>query len=272
MSKPNIPHKELITKICRRIEKEEKIKILFAVENGSRAWRMDSANSDYDIRFVFHYPLEKYISLKSPKDVISRYYDEKGKKHTAKGCFIDIVGFDIFKYLKLLSASNPTTIEWLKSDIVYYGVQNKAFQNFAFKHFKKAALFYHYKSLGRQNYEKYIKTGSHLTYKKYLYVLRGLVNATYVKKYNKVPPIELAQAIRELKMPADIKQTMLDLIMLKKQGKELQRISRLENLDKYIEKFLKTEVKQPKIDPNAQKILDKELKRILLNNSEFGGF
>lgn len=265
MTKPNIPHKKLIVRLCKKIEKEEKIKILFAVENGSRAWRMDSINSDYDVRFVYHYPLEKYISLKQPNDVIQKYYDENGKKHEAKGCFIDIVGFDIFKYLKLLASSNPTTIEWLKSDIVYHGKQNKKFQDFAFNHFKKAALFYHYKSLGRQNYEKYIASGTNITFKKYLYALRGLVNANYVMDYNNVPPIELSDAIKKIKMPEDIRQTMLDIILLKKQGKEQSKVSRLKNLDKYIESFLKKEVKQPTIDKKAVQMLDKELKKLLLN-------
>lgn len=266
MDKANVPKKELITKLCKKIENEEKIKILFAVENGSRAWRMDSSDSDYDVRFVFHYPLERYISLNKPKDVISKYYDKEGKKHAAKGCFIDIVGFDIFKYLQLLASSNPTTIEWLKSDIVYYGKQNKVFQKFAFKYFKKSALFYHYKSLAEQNYKKYIESGANVSYKKYLYVTRGIANAKYVKENNKVPPIELKKVVKELKLPTKIKKTMLNLISLKRKGDEKQRTTRLKDFDDYIEKFIKKDIEKPKIDLKAQKILDKELKRILLND------
>jgi len=265
MARPNAPKKELIAKLCKKIEKEEKIKILFAVENGSRAWRMDSINSDYDVRFVFYYPIEKYISLEPPKDVISKCYDENGRKNSKKSCVIDIVGFDIFKYLMLLSSSNPTAIEWLKSDMIYYGKQNKAFQNFAFKHFKKATLFYHYKSLAKNNYEKCITSGKSVTYKKYLYVIRGIINASYVKKYNKVPPIELTKTIKKLKLPINIQKTILDIIKLKKKGSEQQRVKRFKNLDNYIDNFLKKEVRQPKVDLKAKKILNKELKKILLD-------
>ena len=35
------------------IENEHNVKILFAVESGSRVWGMDSPDSDYDIRGVF---------------------------------------------------------------------------------------------------------------------------------------------------------------------------------------------------------------------------
>jgi predicted nucleotidyltransferase len=263
--KPNVPLKDLITNLCKEIEKEEKVKILFAVENGSRAWRMDSANSDYDVRFVYHYPYEKYLSLNPPKDVLEKYYDEKGKKHPKDDCYIDAVGFDVYKFLKLLSHSNPTTIEWLKSDIVYYGKQDKEFQRFAFNHFKKITLFYHYKSLARQNYEKYIASGKLVTYKKYLYVFRGMVNADYVEEFNKVPPIELAEAVKETDMPEQIKGAIINIIEMKKLGKEKEEIKRIDFLDTYIEKFLAKEMVPPKKgDKKLEDILEKELLKILL--------
>ena len=37
----------------RRIEESENIKILLAVESGSRAWGFASPDSDYDVRFVY---------------------------------------------------------------------------------------------------------------------------------------------------------------------------------------------------------------------------
>ena len=42
-----------MTNILKKIEKENFIKILLAVESGSRAWGIQSKDSDYDIRFVF---------------------------------------------------------------------------------------------------------------------------------------------------------------------------------------------------------------------------
>lgn len=270
MTRPNVPKSPLIRRLCKLIEKEDRIKILFAVENGSRAWRMESEDSDYDVRFVFHYPLEKYISLSRPKDVLERYYDQSGRPHPAAGCTIDIVGFDIFKYLKLLVNSNPTAIEWLKSDIVYHGRQNQKFKDFALKHFKKISLFYHYQSLCRQNYQKYIKSKAHVSYKKYLYALRGLVNATYVLKKGKVPPIDFAETVRKADfLPKTVRSRILKIIELKKGGKEKQIIDNIPLFDKHIESFLKKECKEmPKFDRKAVEMLDRELKRILLNKQK----
>ncbi|MBW3010601.1 nucleotidyltransferase domain-containing protein [Candidatus Woesearchaeota archaeon] len=270
MTKANVPKAPLITKLCKQIEKEKGIKILFAVENGSRAWRMESEDSDYDVRFVYHHPMEKYISLSQPKDVIEKYYDQEGKPHAAQGCFIDIVGFDVFKYLRLLINSNPTAIEWLKSDIVYYGKQNLKFRDFAFKCFKKISLFYHYQSLCRQNYQKYIKSKTLVSYKKYLYALRGLVNATYVQKTGKVPPIDFTDTVKKADfLPKNIRDRILKIIELKKSGREKQIIDNIPMFDKYLESFLKQECKEiPKFDKKAVQILEKELKKLLFKSKQ----
>ncbi|MBW3020183.1 nucleotidyltransferase domain-containing protein, partial [Candidatus Woesearchaeota archaeon] len=176
-----------IVKLCKQIEKENNVKIIFAIENGSRAWRMDSKDSDYDVRFVYKREKDDYLTLTKEKDVINL---DKG--------LIDMSGFDIFKYLELLSGSNPTTIEWLMSDIVYYGKQPKELRDYAIKHFSEKALYYHYKSMCKNNYIKYIKSGDLVTYKKYLYALRGLTNALYVKKNKTLPPIIFIKAIKVL--------------------------------------------------------------------------
>ena len=45
--------REKIQAQLHRIEDEEHIKILLAVESGSRAWGFASPDSDYDVRFVY---------------------------------------------------------------------------------------------------------------------------------------------------------------------------------------------------------------------------
>src|SRR3989344_9071118 len=191
--------KERIKAICRNIEAANNIKILFAVENGSRAWRMDSKNSDFDVRFVFVRPLDEYIQIDKSVEVIGVTLDKEGKPCLPKGAFIDISGFDIFKYVKMLSVSNPTTIEWLMGDIVYYGKQNEVFKKFAIEHFNPKSLYHHYKSLCRNNYQKYIKTEHQVTYKKYLYAYRGLVNAKWVAHKKTVPSIIFLDALNGMK-------------------------------------------------------------------------
>ena len=70
--------KDKIKELCKNIETEKNIKILFAVENGSRAWRMDSKDSDYDVRFVFVRPIKEYIQINKPGEVITTAFDKDG--------------------------------------------------------------------------------------------------------------------------------------------------------------------------------------------------
>ncbi|EEL72717.1 hypothetical protein bcere0026_3290 [Bacillus mycoides] len=44
-----------------RIEKENDVKILFAVESGSRAWGFPSKDSDYDVRFVYIHHVYQFM-------------------------------------------------------------------------------------------------------------------------------------------------------------------------------------------------------------------
>ncbi|MBI5066449.1 nucleotidyltransferase domain-containing protein [Candidatus Woesearchaeota archaeon] len=254
-----------IATLCKQVEKEQNIKILFAIENGSRAWRMESENSDYDVRFVFVRPIEDYFCLKTKQDVIELYFDKECKPCPVKENYIDMVGFDIQKFVRLLAKSNPTAIEWLITDITYHGQQNKVLKNFAEKNFNPISLIYHYQSLCNQNYTKYIKSGNLVSFKKYLYAFRGLVNALFVKRFNKIPPIAFNETFTTKSLlPDRVLQKIQEIITLKKQGKEKEIISHIPLFDNYIEGFLKEPI--AKEEPKERHILEleKEIKRIIL--------
>ena len=52
------------------IEKKYDVKILLAVESGSRAWGFASPDSDYDVRFIYVRKPEHYLKLEKTRDVI----------------------------------------------------------------------------------------------------------------------------------------------------------------------------------------------------------
>ena len=82
--------REIINRELARIEKEENIKILLAVESGSRAWGFASPDSDYDVRFVYIRRLEDYLRLDTIRDVIELPIDD----------VLDINGWDLQKTLR----------------------------------------------------------------------------------------------------------------------------------------------------------------------------
>ena len=129
------PAAQTVRSLLHDLEERRQIKILFAVESGSRAWRIESADSDYDVRFVYCRPLKDYVSLARPDDVINAAFDQKLAPCTAHDALYDLCGFDIFKFLRLLAKSNPSTIEWLISNVVYLGPVPPELRAFAEKSF-----------------------------------------------------------------------------------------------------------------------------------------
>lgn len=101
--------KEQIIARLGEIEKENNVRILLAVESGSRAWGFASPDSDYDVRFIYVRPENDYLRLEEMRDVIELPIND----------VLDINGWDLQKTLRLLYRSNPTLFEWFSSPIVY---------------------------------------------------------------------------------------------------------------------------------------------------------
>ena len=53
---------EIINKL-NVIEQKEHVKIIYAVESGSRAWGFESTDSDYDVRFIYVRDKKEYLCL-----------------------------------------------------------------------------------------------------------------------------------------------------------------------------------------------------------------
>lgn len=259
-----------IQDICRRIEKKHNVKILFAVESGSRLWGFESLDSDYDVRFVYYRPIKDYIQISKKQEVIEEMYDENlnliGFSNNYKTLF-DFVGFDIFKFSKLLCSSNPSTIEWIKSDILYYGEKEDVFLEFIDKNFSWLSLFYHYRSMCKSNYLKFFKSEKALTYKNYLYVFRGILSAKWVYRYKKVPPMNFDYLLEEFNdiLPVEVLVNLKEILRMKKFGAERDIVRRIEVLDEFIDSFLredflglfdeKKEVDSSQLDKYIQKLL-----------------
>lgn len=92
---------QTIVRKLHEIEKNEHVRILLAVESGSRAWGFPSTDSDYDVRFIYIRQKEDYLRLEKTRDVIELPLDD----------VLDINGWDLQKTLRLFRKSNPTLFE-----------------------------------------------------------------------------------------------------------------------------------------------------------------
>ena len=139
---------KLIVSKLHEIEQMEKVRILLAVESGSRAWGFASPDSDYDVRFIYIRDKEDYLRLNTMRDVIELPVDE----------VLDINGWDLQKTLRLLYKSNSTLFEWFSSPIVYMESDfADLFRRVMNDYFSSKRSLYHYISMAEGNYREYLK-------------------------------------------------------------------------------------------------------------------
>jgi len=207
--------KDTIIEFLLQLETKYNIRILFAIESGSRLWGFASDDSDYDIRFVYIRPMRHYIGLKSYGSDTVNFMDDELK--------LDFSGWDLKKFCILYNKSNPSAIEWLESDIVYMD-KNIINQFLPLNEtVRLRPLYEHYRSLAKQNYFKYIKDNHQPVIKKYLYVFRAIINSLLIIDNKEIPPTEFEDAldqISEVWVSDDTKDQIKQLLILKKVGDE----------------------------------------------------
>ena len=219
--------KELILAKLREIEQKENVRILHAVESGSRAWGFASPDSDYDVRFVYVRRPEDYLRLERTRDVIEWQLDET----------LDINGWDLQKMLRLLHKSNPTVFEWNASPVVYNTTPEWAsLQPMIRSCFLKKPELYHYLSMAKSNYREYLR-GNTVRLKKYFYVLRPLLACRWILEKGSPPPVEF-RALMEACLPAELTKAVERLLFLKVNTPELAEGPRVDALNDLIEKSM----------------------------------
>lgn len=235
------------------IEGDYDVRVLFAVESGSRAWGFYSPDSDYDVRFVYSRRPEYYLSIdvENHRDVIECPIDND----------LDITGWDLRKALKLFHRSNPSIIEWTLSPFLYWehGLLRTELTNQLPTTYSPTAGWFHYRSLAHSNFKNYITSADagQVRLKKYLYVLRGLLAARWVERTWSPPPLAFAALVDSevgcLDVPVN---DIRGLLVRKRQQSELGLGERIPTLDAFIE----AELQRP-VPPDLPNAIDNAISR-----------
>ena len=216
--------REKIQEQLRRIEESENIKILLAVESGSRAWGFASPDSDYDVRFVYIRRPEDYLRLDAVRDVIELPIDD----------VLDINGWDLQKTLRLLYKSNPTLFEWFFSPIVYQETEfADKFRDLMMYYFSSKKTLYHYISMAEGNYREYLK-GDLVRAKKYFYVLRPVLACQWILDWGTPPPMLFSELIKA-ELPVELIDVVNQLLELKMNSPEVKSIKRISEINEYFD-------------------------------------
>jgi uncharacterized protein len=229
---------EIIEAALLKIQREQNFRIVYACESGSRAWGFPSEDSDYDVRFIYINPPHWYLSvdLENQPDVFELPITDS----------LDINGWDLRKALKLLYKSNPPLLEWLNSPILYLEIPEIAarLRELIPQFYSPIACSHHYLHMAQGNYREYAK-GDQVWLKKYFYILRPLLAIRWITEEGSAVPVEFETLVNRLVQDEGLKNSINDLLRLKRAGNELDRGPKIPELSNFIESEfsrLKTEM------------------------------
>lgn len=210
------------------VEEKEGVRILLAIESGSRAWGFASPNSDFDVRFIYARPQDWYlaIDLEDKRDVIEYPIVDD----------IDLNGWDVRKALQLFWRSNPAVIEWIQSPINYIdqGGFKAGMQQLLDSVYTVEKGIYHYRSMAKTNYRGYLMAEM-VPLKKYFYVLRPLLATRWIETYRTAPPIEFSALLHLLPKEDGLLEEIEALLERKKVALEKELAPRIDKLNAFIE-------------------------------------
>ncbi|WXL26727.1 nucleotidyltransferase domain-containing protein [Ectopseudomonas mendocina] len=222
--------KEEVRARLRRAESEHNVKVLLAIESGSRAWGFASPNSDYDARFIYVNKPEWYLSvgLEEQRDVIEYPIVDD----------MDINGWDLRKALRLFWKSNPSFVEWIQSNIIYEhtGCFHETAKALLPQVYSVEKGIHHYRSMAKTNFRQYLQNAE-VPLKKYFYVLRPLLAVRWLNTFGTPAPIEFSTLCELIDDPQLLK-AVDELLELKRNAPEMGLYPQIKPIQHFIEQEL----------------------------------
>jgi len=199
----------------QRIQSEHNVRILLAVESGSRAWGFASPDSDYDVRFIYAHPIDWYLSIAESRDVIEAMLPGD----------LDVSGWDLRKMLRLFSKCNLALNEWIGSPITYSEVPEfrRQLAELVPIFFNPIAAMNHYCNMAERALAENYADGK-IGIKKLFYVLRPLYACRWIEHSQTQPPTELDKLIDTEWTTRDEREWVKELVVRKASEKEAQPI------------------------------------------------
>jgi predicted nucleotidyltransferase len=217
---------EEIKKELMRLEGQHDIRILLAVESGSRAWGFASTDSDWDVRYIYVHTLDWYLRIDHYKDSQAEILPND----------IDLAGWELRKALGLFRKSNPPMLEWLRSPIVYLEQFSTAekLRELCKQFFNPRSCMYHYLSMAKGNFNEFLRDREVVKIKKYFYVLRPVLGCDWIKRKGTFPPMEFQYLVDGLVEDDQLREEIEKLLARKMAGEELRDEPRIDVLNRFL--------------------------------------
>ncbi len=254
--------KQLILDHLKQIADREGFQILYACETGSRGWGFASPDSDFDIRCIFVYPRERYLSIFPPTEQFTQMLEVEGE-------VLDMSGWELSKVLRLLNKSNATPFEWLQSPIIYqeFSGFREELLRLGAAYLNPRSMIHHYLGICHNSMLTGIE-GDQINIKKYFYVLRPLLAAKWLADQRSVPPMQFRPLVNQLDESMPLRRAIEQLWIAKEKAKEGAFTPLVPEIQAFLDtemprcKLLADDMKNPKCDTTP---LDQFFRKWLIN-------
>ena len=184
-----------VDRMLDRIERDHKVKVLYACLSGSQAWNLESCSSDFDVRFIYAHPLNWYLDIADKKRDVIDHQDGIGSTER-----LDAAGWDLRKALRLFAKSNTSIMEWLDSPVVYrqHGDTASALRLLQNDYIEPKSLIWNYWSIAKKHLDDYFKHDNQTSIKYYLYMIRALLCCRWIELTNGMPPTSFGTLCHKL--------------------------------------------------------------------------
>ena len=208
------------------IEKNHEVRIIHAIESGSRSWGFPSPDSDFDVRFIYVHKKDWYLQVFPERDVIEVPISDE----------LDIAGWDLKKAMYLAAKGNVVIHEWLNTPTIYQSHYKlyKELKSYIDKSFNPQAAFHHYRSMAKRalhdvNQQKEVKL------KRFFYFMRALLSARWILEKNSMPSVEFEYLLLNTDIELNNIEEIKNLVVLKSNMMESERLIINEKLINYVE-------------------------------------
>jgi predicted nucleotidyltransferase len=207
---------DAIQEALLELERAHEVRVLLAVESGSRAWGFASPDSDFDVRFVYVHPRDWYMTIAERRDVIESMLPRD----------LDLSGWELRKTLRLFSRCNLALNEWLGSP-VQYRIEPRflaQMQSLLPDYFNPIAALFHYRKMAAHALREGL-TGNRISIKKLFYVWRPLLACRWVRHSATQPPTEFSRLMEAAWVTPAEKEELGELLVRKAGAQEREAVS-----------------------------------------------
>ena len=203
----------------RSFEEKHKVVVLFCVERSSHTWGVSHAGSDWDVKFVFCYDVNRYLSVRdTPKQYTKTVFGPRAAPHAHRNARdvvlnlkgeenkcsetdneersddildVELGGFELMNFGRLLLKNDPNAFEMLMSPIIYHSTPFlERLRPIGEAYVSHLSLAHHYANWSTGTMMNAKKGDAHKFFKKglkiYGYIIRGLFSSHWLLRQRSV--------------------------------------------------------------------------------------